>query len=161
MAIPQLDLFAFDDPAPKAVAPAVSPAPRSIPVRETSPLFPTPPTLAWARKLTEAGCAGNDCIFQVNLLWTRQVVEVLSRGAMGRELLFADGHVQDITPDSSARGRLIYLDPDAVRALHEHHPLEQFGPVGTHSAFYRFASPGAPKSELWVPTGTRDGGCPT
>ena len=156
MAPPQLGfLDLFGTPAP----PVAQPVAQATKTAGASKPTVTPPTLPWARELTEAGVDGTTIWINVSLLNTGVVVESLSRGASSRQLLYADGRIEDIAPDPGQRGRRIFLGPDTAKALHAKHPLIRHGAFGTHSATYRFAAPGeqAP-AKLWLPDGTKQEG---
>jgi hypothetical protein len=142
----QLDMFGD--------APASAPPPRPAqPLPVTEPLFPTPPTIAWARKLTEAGDAGRHVECLVSRQWSRVVAESLQRGAEGRTLLYADGTMHEIAADPGATGRVIFLDPPAAIALHRKHPLINLM-SGHGAARFRLARPGeAAPIELELPPG--------
>ena len=126
----QTDLFA-------APAPAAKPAPPT-PARRH---FPTPLNMAWARELTAAGDAGHDVTFLVDILWTGVVVESLQLGADRRLLLYKDGSIHEIKPDSGAHGRCVFLHAERALDLHKTHPLIPVS-VGDVACRYRFAADG-------------------
>ena len=155
MSAPQLDLF--------AAAPALPPRAMAVTPQQARPAaqepFPTPPTLPWAKRLTEAGRTGQDVTFLVSLLATGVCVEALCQGAAGRTLLYADGSINEIIPDPGAFGRIIYLNPDQAAAIHAKRPLIQIDAGGTHSARYRLARQGeAAPVVLPLPEGGPTGG---
>lgn len=143
----QLSLFSDDPPAP---APAPVRAVRT-PAPDPEPLFPTPATLDWARKLTAAGITLETTEVMLSKLWTRVVSESLSLRTDGRFLLRADGTVDSIAPDTGAFGRLVFASIDGARAIHA---VRRLVPVmcGTHAITYRFARPGeATSADLPMP----------
>ena len=144
----QFDLFGAPLPvATKTIAPPAADRAR--------PHFPTPPTLTWAHRLTEARDIGRRVRFEVSFLWTGVVVEALCEGATRRTLLERDGTMREIAPDGGQSYRLIYLDPERVKALHSARPLiaERVGPSSAH---YRFAEPGEVTDAI-LPLPTRYG----
>lgn len=154
MSTGQRDLFGAS-PTPPHRPMAVTPQHARPPAAEP---FPTPPTLAWARRLTAAGRVAGDVTFHVSWLWTGEVIEALCTGPAGRTLLRKDGTIEEIKPDGGAFGRIVYLDPTRARAVHATHKLIQTGIAGTHSARYRLARPGeVVDAALAMPPGCDNG----
>jgi hypothetical protein len=139
------DLFSAGEPT-TAAAPAVA-------ARKVAETFPVPPTLPWAKLLARSDVAGDVVIF-VSWLWSGEVAEMLSDPLLGRQLLYRDGSIRAIGSADGPHGRLIYLAPDLARQMHAKRPLIRTGVAGTHSARYRFATPGdQPPDDLELPPG--------
>ena len=142
----QLDMFGATASAPRPRLATIQP-----PARPALPeLTPTPPTVPWARRLTEAGAI--ETLISVSLLWTKIVLETLSLGASGRWFLYHDGRIVDAPADPASRARIVYMDIEGARALHIRHPLTPVT-IGTTSALYRFAALGQAPAILPPPLG--------
>lgn len=145
----QLDLFGAPLPPPRRPV-SVMPAPPRPPLPE---LFPEPPTVAWARRLTECG-PDLPTHFLVSPRWTGVIVETLARGPFGRWMLDRDGNIREIPADPGCTARIVYLTPAMARDMHARRPLIQIGPFGTHCATHRLATPAeAATAVLMLPVG--------
>jgi hypothetical protein len=126
----QLDIFVH---APKQSA-------SSRPTLRLEDLIPRR-TISWEKRLERA--ADRIARLHVSVLYTRQVLECLASGPHGRVLLYADGLEQEIKPDPSQTGRIVYLTVDDARKIHAKLPLISTG-GGTHGMGLRPAKPGEP-----------------
>ena len=147
----QADLFGAGPELPKRPM-AFAPPPPRPPLVE---MFPTPPTVAWARKLIEGEAL--PVVIHVSRLWTGEIVEVLARGAHGRWMLRKGGQIEEIRADPGCVARIVYLDPTRALEMHTTRPLIHMGAAGTHSARYRLALPGKAAAALILPTGGEHG----
>lgn len=139
------DLFDLAAPPEAAARPSEPPRPAA------PEIYPPPPNMAWARRLTGAGPI--ETLIQVYIHWPGYVLECLSLGEAGRWCLTADDKVLEIKADPGARSRTVYRTATDVWELHPKRPLILVS-GGTHCHTYRFARPGeAAPAVLPLPDG--------
>lgn len=122
-----------------AVQQASTPAPAPDAINPAN-LLPHRPSPAWQALLSRV--PGVSVEIEVCTIWTGEVLECVSAPGPTRYLLYRDGRMSEIVPDSKRPYRHVWMTCQDAAALHVRHKLVQVGESGTCFARFRFAAPG-------------------